>query len=133
MSFLLGCSAAKLLVGAKSMFESSVIFAFRDKITQAIASFAAKALRSEINYGDCCAIPKLTEHLGIAPVKMNSELQTLVARGYVTIQNECVFPTWKALRGHPDFKGISVQQATDIIARLRTPARSAAEGSAERR
>ena len=109
------------------MFESSVIFAFRDLITQVIASFAAKALRNEIDYGDCCAISKLTEHLGITPVKMNSELQTLVARGYVTIQNEIAFPTWKALRSHPDFKGVSVQEATGFIARLKPPVRSAAQ------
>jgi hypothetical protein len=110
------------------MFESSVIFAFRDKITQAIAGFTAQALRGEIDYGNCCAIPKLTEYLGVAPAKMNAELQTLVSRGYVTIQNEIAFPTWKALKGHPDFQAVSMPEAARIVARLRAPARSAAEG-----
>lgn len=101
------------------MFESSVVFAFRDRITYVIADFASKALRNEVDYCSCCALPKLTEFLRIAPVQMNSELRTLVTRGYVTIQNEICFPTWKALKTHPDFKGISVEDSQAIISRLR--------------
>ena len=104
------------------MLESSVIFAFRDRITNAIAAFASKALRNEVDYGNCCTLPKLTEFLAITPVKMNSELQTLVARGYVTIQGEIAFPTWKALKSHPDFKGISLEDAKAVVAYLKLPA-----------
>jgi len=103
------------------MATTSVFFAFRDRIISVIADFASQALRNECDYRNCCALPKLTESLGITPIQMNSELQTLVARGYVAIQDEIAFPTWKTLRKYPDFKGISLEDAQAIIARLRVP------------
>ncbi len=103
------------------MVNTSVFFAFRDRITALIADYASEALQNEIDYRNCCALPKLTESLGITPVQMNSELQTLVARGYVTIQDETAFPTWKALKKHSNFKGISLEDAKAIIARLKLP------------
>lgn len=113
------------------MASTSVFFAFRDRIISVIADFALKALRHECDYRTCCALPRLTEALGITPVQMNKELQTLVARGYVAIQDETAFPTWKTLKRHPDFKGISLEDAQAIIARLRVPAGTVLSGTHE--
>lgn len=113
------------------MVNSSVFFAFRDRITTLLADYASEALRSEIDYRRCCALPKLTESLGITPLQMNSELQTLVARGYVSIQDETAFPTWKTLKRHPDFKGISLEDALAILARLRTASGPVLHGTHE--
>ena len=113
------------------MATTSVFFAFRDRIISVIADLALKALRNECDYRTCCNLPKLTESLGITPVQMNKELQTLVGRGYVAIQDETAFPTWKTLRKHPDFKGISLKDAQDIIARLKVPTGMVLNGTHE--
>ena len=104
------------------MPTSSVRFAFRDRITFVLNDCAAKALRKEVDYRDRCSLPKLTEFLGLTPAQMNSELETLVGRGYVTVQEEAVFPTWKTLIKHQEFQGISLKEGEAIIARLRSPA-----------
>ncbi len=103
------------------MSTSSVRFAFRDRITFVLNDYAAKALRNEVVYRDRCSLPKLTEFLGITPAKMNSELQTLVGHGYVTVQQETVFPTWKTLIKHQPFQGLSQEEGEAIIARLLQP------------
>jgi hypothetical protein len=103
------------------MSTSSVYFAFRDRITLVLAENAAKALRNEIEYRSVCSLPKLTESLGITPAQMNAELQTLVGRGYVTVQDEIVFPTWKTLMKHDSFQGISTKEAAAMMTRLRSP------------
>ena len=104
------------------MSTSSVRFAFRDRISFVLNDCAAKALRNEVDYRDRCSLPKLTEFLGITPAKMNLELQTLVGHGYVTVQAETVFPTWKTLIKHQAFQGISLAEGEAIIARLLHPA-----------
>jgi hypothetical protein len=104
------------------MSTSSVKFAFRDRITFVLNDRAAKALRNEVDYRDCCSLPKLTEFLGLTTVQMNTELQTLVGRGYVTVQDEIVFPTWKTLIKHQAFQGISLEEGQAILARLLQPA-----------
>lgn len=102
------------------MPHSSVIFSFRDRIILVIATFVSKALRDEIDYSKCCAIPKLSEFLGVTPSQMNSELQTLVTRGYLTIHNEIAFPTLKALKRHPTFKGLPIDDALALFTRLKS-------------
>jgi hypothetical protein len=103
------------------MSIESVMFSFRDRMTQLLNDRAARALQHEIDYRACCTVPKLTESLSITPTEMNVEMQTMVSRGYVTVHEETVFPTWKTLIKHAAFQKLTPAEASAIIAKLKAP------------